>query len=30
MVVNVLYPAVDTPEGVIAFCLFYGMVMSDA
>ena len=26
---NVLYPAVDTPEGVIAFSLFYGMIMTD-
>jgi hypothetical protein len=25
---NVLYPAVDTPEGVIAFSLFYGMTMA--
>jgi hypothetical protein len=25
---NVLYPAVDTPEGVIAFSLFYGMIMA--
>jgi hypothetical protein len=28
LALNVLYPAVDTPEGVIAFSLFYGMTMA--
>lgn len=28
LTLNVLYPAVDTPEGVIAFSLFYGMIMA--
>ena len=27
LAINVLYPAVDTPEGVIAFSLFYGMTV---
>jgi O-antigen ligase len=29
LVLNLLYPTVDTPEGAIAFSLFYGMVVSE-
>ena len=28
LVFNLLYPTVDTPEGAIAFSLFYGMLVS--
>lgn len=28
LILNVLYPSVDTPEGAIAFSLFYGMIAS--
>jgi len=28
LVLNVLYPSVDVPEGAIAFSLFYGMIVS--
>jgi O-antigen ligase len=30
LVFNLLYPTVDTPEGAIAFSLFYGMLVSQA